>query len=70
MIDITVHNQAGEEVGKITKEWGGVLREAFTDADTFGVHYGPAMNPQLRSLVLAATFLIDFLYFEDSNTRS
>ena len=60
----------GEEVGKITKEWGGVLREAFTDADTFGVHYGPAMNPQLRSLVLGATFLIDFLYFEDSNTSS
>lgn len=55
---------AGQEVGQITKEWSGLLREAFTDADTFGVKYGPGMNPQLRALALAATFLIDFLYFE------
>lgn len=54
----------GQEVGKITKQWSGLLREAFTDADTFGVQYGPGMNPQLRALALAATFLIDFLYFE------
>lgn len=55
-----------QEVGKITKEWSGVLKEVFTDADTFGVQFSPAMNPQLRSLVLAATFLIDFLYFENT----
>jgi uncharacterized protein YxjI len=55
---------AGKEVGQITKQWSGLLREAFTDADTFGVKYGPGMNPQLRALALAATFLIDFLYFE------
>lgn len=53
-----------QEVGQITKQWSGLLREAFTDADTFGVQYGPGMNPQLRALALAATFLIDFLYFE------
>lgn len=56
-----------QEVGKITKEWSGMLREAFTDADTFGVQFGPGMDPQLRSLALAATFLIDFLYFEHRN---
>ena len=59
----------GQEVGKISKQWGGVLREAFTDADTFGVEYGPSMGEPLRSLALAATFLIDFLYFEE-NTGS
>lgn len=57
----------GSEVGKITKEWSGMLREAFTDADTFGVQFSSAMSPQLRSLALAATFLIDFLYFERKN---
>jgi uncharacterized protein YxjI len=54
----------GQEVGRITKEWGGLLREAMTKADTFGVQFGAQMDPQLRTLVLAATFLIDFLYFE------
>lgn len=57
--------QGTAEVGRITKKWSGLLREAFTDADTFGVELGSAMDPQLRTLVLAATFLIDFLYFED-----
>lgn len=55
----------GQEIGKISKQWSGLLKEAFTDADTFGVEFGPAMSPTLRPLVLAATFLIDFLYFED-----
>jgi uncharacterized protein YxjI len=54
----------GQEVGQITKQWSGLLREAFTDADTFGVQFGPGMSPQLRALALGATFLIDFLYFE------
>ena len=52
-------------MGRITKKWSGLLREAFTDADTFGVEMGPAMDPRLRPLMVAATFLIDFLYFED-----
>ncbi len=57
--------QGGAEVGRIAKQWSGLLREAFTDADTFGVELGPRMDPQLRTLALAATFLIDFLYFEN-----
>lgn len=58
---------AGHEVGQISKKWSGLLKEAFTDADTFGVQFGPSMPPNHRALVLAATFLIDFLYFEDNN---
>jgi uncharacterized protein YxjI len=57
----------GRELGRISKEWSGLLREAFTDADTFGVQFGVGMDAQLRTLVLAATFLIDFLYFERAN---
>lgn len=57
----------GQEVGKISKRWSGMLREAFTDADTFGVEFGPSMSPDVRVLVLGATFLIDFLYFEDKD---
>ena len=56
----------GHEVGQISKKWSGLLKEAFTDADTFGVQFAPGMPPNHRALVLAATFLIDFLYFEDS----
>jgi len=57
----------GRPAGKISKRWSGFLREAFSDADTFGVEFGPGMDPPLRTLVLAATFLIDFVYFEDAS---
>ena len=59
----------GREIGKIAKKWSGLLKEAFTDADNFGIELGPEMDPQLRTLALAATFLIDFLYFEDNGKR-
>jgi len=49
-----------QEIGRISKKWSGLLAEAFTDADTFGVEFGPAMAPPLCALVLAATFLIEF----------
>ncbi len=53
-----------QEVGRIAKKWSGLLREAFTDADNFSVEFGPQMPPHHRAIVLGATFLIDFLYFE------
>jgi uncharacterized protein YxjI len=55
----------GQQVGQISKKWSGLMKEAFTDADTFGVQFGPSMPENHRALILAATFLIDFLYFED-----
>jgi uncharacterized protein YxjI len=52
------------EVGVIRKKWSGLGREMFTAADTFGLELGPTMPPELRPLCLAATFLVDFCYFE------
>lgn len=58
----------GREIGRISKRWGGLLREAFTDADTFGVAFGEA-EPRLRKLLLFATFLVDFTSFEDNSNQ-
>ncbi|MEC8652137.1 MAG: phospholipid scramblase-related protein [Planctomycetota bacterium] len=57
----------GQEVGKISKQWGGVLREMFTDADTFGVEWASHVPQEIRKILLVATFLIDFTYFENNN---
>jgi hypothetical protein len=51
------------EAGRIEKKWSGLLREAFTDADTFLVTL-PQGDARLRQLVLAAAILVDFLWFE------
>lgn len=54
----------GTNHGKITKKWSGLLKEAFTDADNFGVELSPHVDETLRALCLGATFLIDFVHFE------
>ena len=59
--------QNGREVGKIQKQWSGLGKELFTSADNFGVTFGDMDDPRLRTLVVAATFLIDFVHFEKRN---
>lgn len=55
------------EVGRISKKWGGLLKEMFTDADVFGIEYDALDDLEvLRPVLLAATFLIDFTCFENN----
>ena len=56
-----------QEVGAIRKKWGGLLKEMFTDADMFGVEVEPHVPPEVRKLLLVATFLIDFTCFENNS---
>jgi uncharacterized protein YxjI len=57
----------GQKVGCIRKKWGGLLREWMTDADTFGVEFEAHLPAEARRLLLVATFLIDFAFFENNN---
>ncbi|MFN3240300.1 MAG: phospholipid scramblase-related protein [Planctomycetota bacterium] len=57
----------GGEVGRISKKWGGLLKEMFTDADIFGVECQPHVPIEVRKLLLVATFLVDFTCFENNS---
>ncbi len=60
----------GIEVGRIAKKWGGLLKEVFTDADVFGVEFRePSLDVQIRKLLVAAVFLVDFTCFENNQGR-
>lgn len=51
----------------IGKKWGGVLREVFADADTFGVDFSRATwTPAERAVIFAAAVSIDFDFFENN----
>jgi uncharacterized protein YxjI len=52
-----------QEVGRVEKRWSGLLRETFTDADTFRVAFGSASGDE-RALLLAAALFVDLQYFE------
>ena len=60
-----VRDLRGEEIGRVTKQWSGLLREGFTDADTFQVLFNDSERSQdFRLLLLTAAFAIDLDFFE------
>ncbi|KAJ8274415.1 hypothetical protein COCON_G00090400 [Conger conger] len=53
-------------VGTISKQWTGFLREAYTDADNFGIKFPMDLDVKIKAVMLGACFLIDFMFFEHS----
>ncbi|MDA0769937.1 MAG: phospholipid scramblase-related protein [Chloroflexi bacterium] len=65
-----VHEPQGEEVARVTKKWSGLLREGFTDADTFRLQFHKELDQGFRMLMLATAFAMDLDFFENNNKRS
>ncbi|XP_077149074.1 phospholipid scramblase 1-like [Ranitomeya variabilis] len=54
------------EVGRISKQWSGLVNEMCTDADNFGVQFPINLDVKIKAVMLGACFLIDFMFFEYS----
>uniref|UniRef100_A0A8C2J920 Phospholipid scramblase n=1 Tax=Cyprinus carpio TaxID=7962 RepID=A0A8C2J920_CYPCA len=52
------------KVGRIAKQWTGMVREAFTDADNFGISFPMDLDVKIKAALFGACFLIDFMFFE------
>ncbi|CAG0919456.1 unnamed protein product [Notodromas monacha] len=64
-VEFTVRSAAtNQKVGKISKQWTGLLKEAFTDTDNFGVSFPMDLDVRMKAVMLGAVFLIDFMFFE------
>lgn len=46
------------QVGKISKQWSGMAKEVFTDADSFGVTFPLDLDVKMKATLLGAVFLI------------
>jgi hypothetical protein len=58
------------QTATISKKWGGVLREAFSGADTFRIEFGDASwTEEQRAVILAAALSIDFDFFENNRSQ-
>ncbi|MCP4625674.1 MAG: scramblase [bacterium] len=62
--------KGGQELGKITKKWSGLVKESFTDADNFGITFPSGIDLSQKAVLLGAVFLIDFVHFENSGSRN
>lgn len=57
------------EVGKISKQWSGFVKEYFTQADNFGISFPMDLDVKLKAVMIGAVFLIDFMFFENKNNN-
>jgi len=57
------------QVGKISKQWSGLVREMFTDADRFGISFPMDLDVKMKMVMMGACFLIDFMFFEKSGNE-
>ncbi len=45
-------------MGSISKQWTGLAREAFTDADNFGISFPMDLDVKIKAVLFGACFLI------------
>lgn len=45
-------------VGRISKQWSGLLKEVFTDTDNFGIQFPMDLDVKVKAVLLGACFLI------------
>lgn len=63
--DFAIHDRAGDEVGRITKNWAGILREGYTTADTYVLQIEPEVSSDLRLLMFASAAGLDVALKQD-----
>ncbi|XP_046673260.1 phospholipid scramblase 2-like isoform X1 [Homalodisca vitripennis] len=69
-VNYKVLSNEKEIVGKITKQWGGLLREAFTDSDNFCISFPMDLDVRIKAVMLGACVLIDMMYYESPNNSA
>ena len=63
---LSPESSESEEIGKISKSWSGELQETPTDSDVFAITFPEILDVKTKAVLLAACFLIDFMYFTKS----
>lgn len=62
---VTDHTET--EVARITKQWGGLLKAAFTTADNYVVQIHRPLTDPLASMVVASALTVDTALKQDDN---
>jgi uncharacterized protein YxjI len=63
--DFAIHDSMGVEVGRITKQWAGILKEGYTTADTYALQVESEVSPDLRLLMFASAAGLDVALKQD-----
>ena len=69
-VEFLVLTLTGQVIGKISKQWSGLVKEYFTDADMFGIQFPIDLDVKTKACLLGAVFLIDFMFFEKTSNEN
>ncbi|SEQ88763.1 LURP-one-related/scramblase family protein [Pedobacter rhizosphaerae] len=64
--NFTITNNDGLEVGKISKKWGGALKEVFTTADKYNVSINPTYAESNQKVAIVATAITIDMVLKES----
>ncbi|XP_071945547.1 phospholipid scramblase 2-like [Antedon mediterranea] len=59
-----------DEIGKVSKQWSGLVKEMYTNADNFGVEFAMDLDVKVKATLVGAVFLIDFMFFEQKQNNN
>lgn len=62
-VEFQIKTMDGQQVGMISKQWSGLAREVFTDADHFGISFPLDLDVKMKAVCLGAVFLIVSIIF-------
>lgn len=65
--DFAIEDMTGQEVGRITKKWAGLLREGFTTADNYVLEITGGVSDDLRLMMLGSAAGVDLALKQDEN---
>jgi uncharacterized protein YxjI len=63
--DFAIRDVEGNEVGRITKKWAGILREGFTTADNYLLNISAPVSPGFRAVIVASAAGVDTALKQD-----
>lgn len=67
----SIYDSTGRELGVISKKWGGLLKEAFTDTDMFAIDLSKYQwTEEQKSVLLFSCLSIDLDFFEDNSSSA
>lgn len=67
-VEFQVLDLAGTKIGAIKKQWSGFIKESLTDADNFGITFPLNLDVHVKATLLGALMLIDFMFFEKTES--
>ncbi|XP_056602423.1 phospholipid scramblase 1 [Triplophysa dalaica] len=65
-VDFEIHGKDGHPLGRISKQWTGLIKEGLTDSDNFGINFPMDLDVRMKAVLMGACFLIDYMFFEST----